>query len=61
MIANDDQILGYFIGEECVHRKCTDRDEIADLTTDEILFEDDLRSGDTRFFCDRCKEEIKPN
>ena len=56
-IIKDSDILGYFVDEECVCRKCINKDEERNITEDDIIAED-CRGVEDRYFCDRCKKEI---
>lgn len=53
-----DDIVGYFIGQECVCCACADKKEEAEASLDEIITLDMVESGDEIYFCDRCKKQI---
>lgn len=57
-IVNDNDIFGYFIGEEIVCRECIETDEEKAITCDDLIFDSDLGNPEKRYFCDRCNEEI---
>lgn len=53
-----DDIIGYFIGQECVCCDCASKEEEAEASLDEIITLDMVESGDEIYFCDRCKKQI---
>jgi len=57
-VIKDEEILGYFIGEECVCRECvTDDEETKEVTQSNLITDTDI-GNENRYFCDRCKKEI---
>jgi hypothetical protein len=57
MEIDNQDIEGYFIGEELVCVGCIQDDERRGIKLDDILLKDDKEECKT-YFCDRCKEEI---
>ena len=56
-IIKDDEILGYFIGEECVCRDCVTDEEEKEVTQSDLITEKDI-GNEKRYFCDRSGKEI---
>jgi len=54
-----DDIVGCFVGEECVCFDCLTDDEKAAMTLDKVLTSDDV-DGDDVYFCDRSGKRINP-
>ena len=54
-----EDILGYFVREECVCCKCVGKDEAAAAPRGEIITRVIIDDGDDVYFCDRCKEQIR--
>ena len=57
-VIKDEEIVGYFIGEECVCRNCVTDDETEKEVTQSNLITDKNIGNGARFFCDRCGKEI---
>ena len=53
-----DDIMGYFVGQECVCASCVSKDEKAEATQDKIITRNVVEEGDQLYFCDRCDEPI---
>lgn len=53
-----EDVMGFFVGQECVCADCASKDEEASATLDEIITRDDTESSDLLYFCDRCNGQI---
>ena len=53
-----EDIVGYFVGQECVCCDCIRKDEETQVAQNEIITCDDTESGDNLYFCDRCEKQI---
>jgi hypothetical protein len=53
-----EEIMGYFVGRECVCCDCATKAEEEDASQNEIITLDDVENGDNHYFCDRCTEQI---
>jgi hypothetical protein len=52
---NDDEILGYIVGQHHVCRECVSDQEEAGVSQNELITSD---QDGKQVFCDRCKERI---
>lgn len=53
-----EEIMGYFIGQECVCCDCATKEEEEVVSQNEIITLDDVERGDEYYFCDRCEKQI---
>ena len=56
-VFKDDEILGYFVGEECVCRDCITAEEEKEVTQSDLITDKDI-GNEKRYFCNRCGKEI---
>ncbi len=57
-VINTEDIVGYWIEQECVCRDCVSKEEAARASQDDIITAEEVDSGDNLYFCDRCKGRI---
>ena len=53
-----EDIIGYWIGEQCVCCDCASQQEENEATQNEIITLADVESEDNLYFCDRCEKQI---
>lgn len=53
-----EDIMGFFVDQECVCAGCVSNDEKAEATQDKIITRDAVEDGDELYFCDRCDKPI---
>lgn len=54
-----EEIMGYFIGQQCVCCDCATKEEEETITSqNEIITLDDVERSDEYYFCDRCEKQI---
>jgi len=53
-----EDIMGYFVGQECVCCDCATKEEEVEVTQSEIITIDDVEDDDELYFCDRCEKQI---
>jgi len=58
MVIKAEDVMGYFVGEECVCADCATKDEEATVTQNEIITRDVTENEDELYFCDRCNKQI---
>ena len=44
-VINEMDIVGYSIGDEIIHTKCANHDELQDLTEDQLLTRDEIEGN----------------
>lgn len=52
-----EEVRGYQFKDELVCLDCVEKDELKEITEDEILTESEMDEDDY-YFCDRCKEQL---
>lgn len=53
-----EDVIGFFVGQECVCADCASIDEEVAATRDEVITRDDTDYGIVLYFCDRCNKQI---
>ena len=57
-VVRAEDIIGYFVGQECVCCDCASKKEEEIVSQNEIITLDDVESDDELYFCDRCQKQI---
>ncbi len=55
----EDEIVGAFVGGECVSWDHLNEDEKDAVTEDCLITQDDVEKGEHRYFCGRSKNQIR--
>ena len=53
-----EEIVGFFIGEECVCCNCIQTPEESEMIQEKVIVQSALETEDNYYFCDRCKKRI---
>ena len=56
-----EDIVGYYVGQECVCCDCATKEEVADsvVSLQYIITSNDVESDEELYFCDRCDKLIE--
>ena len=57
-VIRTEDIMGYFVGQECVCCDCANGQEELVVSQNEIITLNDAERGDELYFCDRCQKQI---
>lgn len=57
-VIRTEDIVGFFVGEECVCCDCIQPNEEAEVTQEEVITQRDVEDEDSYYFCDRHKGRI---
>lgn len=52
-----EEVVGFFVGRECVCCDCLHPDEGGDVTQEEVITQSQVEAEDY-YFCDRCQKQL---
>ena len=53
-----EEIVGFFVNEQCVCCDCVQPDEELAVTQEELILQAQVEVEDNVYFCDRCQKRI---
>ena len=53
-----EEIVGFFIGEECVCCDCIQPNEEFEVTQEKVIVQSQIEAENSYYFCDRCQKRI---
>ena len=53
-----EEILGFFVDDECVCCDCLHSDEESEITSEQVITEKHVENEDSLCFCNRCQKQM---